>query len=504
MYHAMAKRRAVFMTAFCLLVGLTPPAFGQDVTLSFPDGSFQVTGPLLGFDGQSYRVDTRFGVLTIAADTVTCLGACPAPGAAPVIRLAGSPLMAEVLVPALVDAFARSRGLAAVPLDVDGGVGLQLLTAEGSALARFEIRGPGTADGFRALVRNRADIVLADRHPTPEEGAAIRDAGLGDIRNALRRNLIARQDLRVYGSHSRFALPEFLQLALSDVPVFALSKEAPAIAARLDHLAQVGGRSAGKPSVTSVSSLDAAIGALKQSPSALFITTQSLPLSTVQEASLNSGCKPVALPDGPSAPYPLTLHFWTYTGEPRLPDIARGFLTFAASPEAQRVVDRAGFIDQRPRPIPLEAEGRRLSRAVQSLSAELALSDLQKVLTRLQGFERLPLVLRIGEGSEALSRESESLARGLASHLDTGRYDTRSLLFVGLTGSSGAASRNAETAKRDADIARQAVAAAMSTDTDRIAMESEGLGEVFPLACGPTRWAQSLNRRVEVWLSRAP
>ncbi|MEM6277430.1 MAG: cell envelope biogenesis protein OmpA, partial [Pseudomonadota bacterium] len=169
MIHSKLKRWAVYLTALCLWVGMPLATSAQNVTLSFPDGSFAVTGPLLGFDGQSYRVDTRFGVLTIAADSVTCSGTCPSSETAPIIRLAGSPLMADLLVPALVDAFARSQGLAAMPMDVGDGVGFQLASSNREELALFIISGAETAAGFEALSRNEVDIVLADRHPTPAE-----------------------------------------------------------------------------------------------------------------------------------------------------------------------------------------------------------------------------------------------------------------------------------------------------------------------------------------------
>ncbi|MEM1375177.1 MAG: hypothetical protein AAGF78_12435 [Pseudomonadota bacterium] len=501
----MAQRWAVFLTALCLCVSAASAPLAQTVRLSFPDGSFEVTGPLLGFDGDAYRVDTRFGVLTIAAGTVVCRGDCPLPGSAPVIRLTGSPLMAEVLMPALVDAFARSRGLAALPVDVDDGVGLQLLTGEGEALGIFEIRGPGTAAGFEALRQNQADIVLADRHPIPSEVSALREAGLGDLGGSLRRLLIARQHIRIYAQAADLSLPEFLGRAASDTPAFALTFEASAIEAVLGDLRRLAGVSGEGVALTAVANADAASQAFAQSPRALFLTLQPFSAPEIREIGLATGCTASAPPAaGLRPPFPLTVHFWTYTGEPRLPELARGFLAFASSPEAQRVVDRAGFVDQRLRPAPLAQEGERLSRAVQDLSAEQDLSDLQAALARLEGFERLHFDLRVVPGADALTRESDGLARGLAAHLDTGRYDDRTLLFLGLTGAAGAASRNAATAQRDADIARQAVMGAMSANTSDIDMKSAGLGELFPIACGPTRWARSLNRRVEVWISREP
>ena len=51
--------------AALLLFGALRGAVAQDVTLTSPDGAVEITGTLLGFDGEFYRVDTRFGELSV-------------------------------------------------------------------------------------------------------------------------------------------------------------------------------------------------------------------------------------------------------------------------------------------------------------------------------------------------------------------------------------------------------------------------------------------------------
>ena len=41
------------------------PATAQDITLTSHDGKVEISGNLLGFDGEFYRVETRFGELTV-------------------------------------------------------------------------------------------------------------------------------------------------------------------------------------------------------------------------------------------------------------------------------------------------------------------------------------------------------------------------------------------------------------------------------------------------------
>ncbi|MEM6479999.1 MAG: cell envelope biogenesis protein OmpA, partial [Pseudomonadota bacterium] len=182
---------AALGAAFCIATAGATPSDAQETTLSFKDGSFEVTGPLLGFDGQAYRIDTRFGVLTIKAAQVTCQGACPGRGDTQIVRMVGSPAMAEVLMPALIDAFARSLGLSstAVQSALPGEVTLEIRGSAGEALVRYSIRGGGSEAGFAALAAGEADIVLADRDATPLERAMLLETGLGDMASPLRRRL---------------------------------------------------------------------------------------------------------------------------------------------------------------------------------------------------------------------------------------------------------------------------------------------------------------------------
>ena len=104
-----AGRAAVFVA---LLIQGTA-AFAQDVTLIAREGDIVLSGSLQGFDGEFYRVETRYGLLTIDSQGVICEGpACPdltAPKA--VIRVVGAPDAGARLLPGLFRAFAESRGL---------------------------------------------------------------------------------------------------------------------------------------------------------------------------------------------------------------------------------------------------------------------------------------------------------------------------------------------------------------------------------------------------------
>ena len=90
-----------------------PVAVAQDVTLTSKGGGLTIDGRYIGFDGENIQIDSVYGPLTMRFDTVDCVGdPCPDPANyVPELRLSGAARMADVLMPALVDGFARSKGL---------------------------------------------------------------------------------------------------------------------------------------------------------------------------------------------------------------------------------------------------------------------------------------------------------------------------------------------------------------------------------------------------------
>ena len=53
--------------AALLMLSTALPASAQDVALRSHDGSVELSGTLIGFDGEYYRVDSIYGPLTVSA-----------------------------------------------------------------------------------------------------------------------------------------------------------------------------------------------------------------------------------------------------------------------------------------------------------------------------------------------------------------------------------------------------------------------------------------------------
>ena len=107
---------AVAIWALCLPFG----GFAQDVTLTSRNGALAIPGLLQGYDGEVFRLQSRYGLLTIDAAGVICDGpACPdlnAPKAK--IRIVGEAEIGQALLPALITSFADALGLDHSPMQL--------------------------------------------------------------------------------------------------------------------------------------------------------------------------------------------------------------------------------------------------------------------------------------------------------------------------------------------------------------------------------------------------
>ncbi|MEO1798515.1 MAG: substrate-binding domain-containing protein, partial [Pseudomonadota bacterium] len=406
-----------------------------------------------------------------------------------------------------------------LPSLTEGVVSLALIDPDDAPLAVFEISGGSTGDGFAALADGRAEIVLADRDLTMAERALLLERGLGDLSAPERRRLVARRELSLFAGSAAEKVPSLpaaqLPAVLSgditswaalggeDVPINpgVLAEKTGALEARVAGLTGLGEPFA--LSVKELASEGEAESFLNGDPGALVVAQSALPLG--QRIGLSGACNRGIVDVLDEAADPLRLDLWAYTAAPRLSDIARAFLVFATGPDAQRVVDRAGFLDKRPRPVPLGAQGIRVAQAVLSVETAGDLEALQSALSRLSGLERLSVTFRFEEGdAPILTGLSESEARILASLIDSGAFDGQSLLFAGFVNSAVDGEIGRRLSEAQARVALEAVQAATLTRFDRVEMLAQGMGALFPLACDDTGWASQVNRRVEVWLGPGP
>lgn len=513
-------RAAIY--AALLLFTATSQAVSQDVTLSSPDGSIEITGNLLGFDGEFYRVDTQFGELTVDGSGVRCEGpGCPSlSDFIAEVTLAGSSTMAEVLLPALIEGFALRNGFQTQRREFDPRhFEYALLDATGKTVARFVFLVSNTDEGFADLLTDEADIVMALREIRDAERILAEEAGMGDLTRATRSRVIALDAMVPVVSPRnpvrRISLPQLADVFAGNItnwqalggPDAPISLHLPVRGSGLSQavedklltpagseLAQTVRRhDRGSTLVRTVATDPFAIGIASFAETG---TARMLTLTGPCGFSLNASRRSIKTED-----YPLTAPMFLYLPARRLPSAAREFLTYVRGPAAQIVIRRAGFVDQSPEQIPIAVQGERLANAIRVAGEDVPLEELKRMVDVMDGRQRLTISFRFEAGSSRLDAQSRSNVTLLARELEVGVYDARQLVFAGFSDGDGPAGPNREIARKRAEAVRQAVVEAAETaNLNRVRMETEAFGEALPMACDNSAWGRQVNRRVEIWV----
>lgn len=512
-------RAALF--AVLLMIWPFSAAFAQDVTLTSRDGTVQVAGHLLGYDGAFYRIESIYGELTVDGSGVICSGpGCPdLENFVAEFSISGARTIGESLFPALVEAFAVQNGYT-VRREVRDDTNFRyVISTDKDDLARIDFRVTSSDEGFADLLANVADIALSMREVRPEEANRGREAGLGNLDAPGRsrvlaldaivpvvspRNSVRQISLTNLARIFSGEVTNWAELGGADAPIF-LHARAPNSGleqAFEDSVLAVGGKSLKNDAIRHGSNAEL-VDAVAADPFAIGIASFSS-LGNARPLSLVGSCGFVVEPSEMSLKtedYPLTAPLLIYTPARRLPTLARDLLLYLRSGDAQIVIKRMGFVDQSAAFVPIAQQGDRFANAISVAGDEVTLGDLQAMAARLRPLSRLTTTFRFRAGSTDLDGQSRSNVEQLARSIEAGLFDGRELVFVGFSDGAGAAIVNKRLARKRARTVRDAVfLSAPTADRDRFILRVDAFGEALPMACDDTVWGRQVNRRVEVWV----
>ncbi len=509
-----------FSRIICAALLCAAPAVAQDVALTSRDGSVRIDGTLLSYDGEFYRVDTIYGPLTLDGAGVTCAGpGCPDLNAFIAdVTFSGTRRMADVLIPALIQAFAERNQLTLTREVFDDTQSTFILSDAERVRARFGLRATTTSEGFADLIAEEADIALVLREPRPVEEQMAASSGSG--------NLVKGRRARV------IALDGMVAIVAPDQPVKDLSMEqlAAAFSGNATNWTEIGGAdvpiivqapppNAGlseafedrvlAPNGVSMTSNATRQPALEDLADAVAGDSFAIGLTTLSEIGnadpvrISGSC---GFEQAPSVAalrtedYPLTLPLMLFTPARRLPLVARQFMDFTASSSADLVIRRAGFVDQAITTSDFNTQGDRLAHAISAVGDEVPIEELKRLVETLRDRDRLSTTFRFESGTKLDVQSSENILR-LGRALETGEFDGKTLMFVGFSDGEGPARPNKALALRRARLVMGQVRDASTiADFSRIQLQSDAFGEALPMACDDTAWGRAINRRVEVWV----
>ena len=472
-------------------------AVAQDVTLTSRDGALAVSGTLQGFDGEYYRLDTSYGPLTVDASGVLCDGpACPeltAPKS--VVRIMGAADPGRMLLPPLLRAFAKARGLRLEDPGPDGPIRLTD-PVTGKVLAEFSFQPVSPASAQAALLAGKAELMLAAA-TVPEFGskAVGLDALIPIVAPDNPMPGISTLDLaRALAGE----VTNWNQIGGPDMPLVLHGLVADAdLAAALS--ARLGREITAKVTHPDLASLAEAVA---HDPWALAVTGRAS-AGRARVLPLSDSCDFPLLPDPlavKAEDYPLTLPVYFLTPRRRLPLAARELLEFLATPQAQAAVAEGGYIDRGVERAPMTRDGLRLINAIQGAGEETTLADLKRLVGLMDGADRLSFTFRFQDGSSALDRSSQDNLQDLAQLLEAAVFKDQTLILAGFSDGKGAAKANLDLSRdRAVQVLLELKAAAPGLSDDQLP-RVEAFGEAMPMACDETAAGRRLNRRVELWV----
>lgn len=513
---------AAIFAALSLLC-TAPMTRAQDVTLRSRDGDVEISGNLMGFDGEFYRVDTIYGELTVDGSGVDCDGpGCPNLDTYIArVTFSGAPTIGRVLMPGLLEAFAIKNDYGVTRESESETLFTYVMSDKVTerVIGEFTFRLTNTDAGFVDLLANEADIVLSLREVRRPEADRAREAGLGNLTAKGRSHVLALDALvpvvsptnpveAITTSELEMVLAgeiaDWTALGGPDAPisVHILAATSGLGQATVERLVTSAGKTLVAGAVRHETERQL-LDAVEADPFAIGVTSRSdtgnaWPLALRGECGFTLSATRQAVK---TEDYPLTAPLFLYQPARRFPKLVREFLTYLSEPSAQLVIRRAGFVDQSPEQIPINAQGDRFANAILQGGQETQLTDLQDMVRRLALLERLTTTFRFETGSIQLDAQSRSNVLQLARLMEMGQFDTRRIVFVGFSDGEGPAAKNLEIAQRRADAVKTAVTRAAETaNLSRIDIETVAFGEAMPMACDESDWGRQVNRRVEVWV----
>lgn len=512
---------ALWAALFLVMSGVAVRA--DDVTLRSRDGAIELYGTLLGFDGEFYRVETQYGELTVDGSGVLCEGpGCPSLTAfVAELSISGSSTIGDVLMPALVEGFALQNNLKTERINInDTHFEYVLSPPEGDTpVGRFQFRVSSTDEGFADLLADEADLVMALREIRGGELALAAEVGLGQLDDVNRSRVLALDAMTVIVSPT------------NPVSALSVSDLARILAGEIDNWRTLGGADA----PISIHLRDSQSGISQAVEDRIMKPAGSTLVESVTRHATNTDLAQVVARDqlaigvashseiGNSKPlaltgtcgfqlranrltiktedYPLTAPMFLYIPARRLPKLAREFLTYTRTGPAQIITRRAGFVDQAPEEIALNAQGDRFANAIRVADGEDGLTSLKRMVDTLTPLRRLSTSFRFETGAARLDAQSRSNVQQLAHAIEAGVYDGRQLVFVGFSDGEGPAESNQRIAQQRAQAVKLAIEAAVETaDLSQVQLSTDAFGEAMPMACDDTSWGRQVNRRVEVWV----
>jgi phosphate transport system substrate-binding protein len=198
--------------------------------------------------------------------------------------------------------------------------------------------------------------------------------------------------------------------------------------------------------------------------------------------------------------YPLTRRLYLYTTAKATHPQVKGFIDFALSKEAQRVIADAQFVDQTPDSLGFDDQGGRIAYALNAPNEDFDIAQMRQLIADMNGARRLSITFRFRSASIELDTKARADIDRLVALAATPDLRGKRLLLLGFADAVGPYAANAALAQRRAAAVRDTLVAVGKGSIDPSLVVHKGYSELAPVACNDQLEGRNLNRRVEVWV----
>ena len=520
------------------LIGVaTQSANAAEITLHMKGGEFRVSGQLLAFDEKHYSIDTEaFGHMRLSTERYTCVSdVCPT---GPYVRetalqaaafgtgdpagritITGSKLIAEKLMPALVDAYARTQSLQvekiteAEPVDMT----FKLRDSSANEMGVIELQSRNSEQAFAALKAKEALVGMSARPVSKAEVKALGELKFGDMRSAANEHVIALSGLVVLVPPSN---------ALTEI---SLENLANVFSGKIKDWSEIKGPS-GKINIYAPAETSASWQVFQSSvlaPRNLKIVESATRIESSSELATKLAADPLGIAIShrefqgrskalglttscglKSAPtqfslkaeeYLFSRRMYLYTpGEPAN-HMAKGLLKFALSDDAQDLIEKAGFMNQQPDSLTFSEQTQRFEYAPKVNPDDFDKKLMDDMTDELKDAQRSSFTFRFSEGTANLDSKAFADIARLSAALTSDPLKGKTIILAGFADSVGPFDGNLQLSSRRAETVLNALKEHDATKLEGIKVVTKGYGEIAPVACNDTAQTQAINRRVEVW-----
>ncbi len=528
--------QAVFKAvAPLLLIGMAATsAAANQVKLTSLDGAVDLEGIFLGFENETYIIQTDIGELRVSARRVHCEGAaCPklndagslveSTGVLPkeaTVKIVGANEMGTGMMPLLLEGYAGFLDAeATVTANSAGSDIVADLVADrgfGPRIASYQVSSSASVDAFATLLDRTSQLGMSTRRIAPDEAQALRNAGAGNMIDPSQEHIVAVDSLVVI-THPKNPLKQITTAQLADV-----------FAGRITNWSEIGGNDA--PIV--VYQRKEGDSARRLFADAVFdqaaVATNASARDSVDNTSISTavmadenaigyvslaqkrGARALSLvnecglkmtPDVFSArteEYFLQRRLYLYNRK----DSGRStqdFVQFVKSPIADELITKAGFITLSVDRQAQVLHGERARMLLNSDGTAYEARIMREMLNEMVDYDRLSTTFRFHSGSSRMDERGEIDLDRLGAYLEAQPKGTV-INFVGFSDDVGAFDTNRELSLRRAERMKRTLEEDWGRSLGHIEMRLAGYGEIAPVACNTTEEGRQSNRRVEIWI----